>query len=104
MRRPTRGETLGAMVALVLLGVACGKILGIEAANERVDNDGGARIIDATPPPEDGSLPPLGDKDASCGDTTSDTKNCGACGLDCQGANCTSGRCEPSVFVYGLLR
>jgi hypothetical protein len=93
------------MAALVLLGVACSKLLGIDPANERVADDGGTRaIIDATAPPGDGSLPPLGDKDAACGDTTSDPKNCGACGLDCRGGSCSSGRCEPFVFVYGLLR
>jgi hypothetical protein len=106
MRRPTRNEaTVAAMGVAVVLAVACSKVLGIEPAHERVEveNDGGP-IIDSTAPAEDGSLPPLGDKDAACGDTTSDPKNCGACGLDCRGSKCTSGRCEPSVFVFGLSR
>ena len=31
----------------------------------------------------------------SCVDTTSDAKNCGACGHDCLGGGCTAGQCQP---------
>jgi hypothetical protein len=47
------------------------------------------------PPDEAGP----GDADASCGDIANDPKNCGACGHDCLGQQCHSGRCDPAVLV-----
>jgi hypothetical protein len=103
MPRLTRRRVFATVGGLLLVGAGCGKVLGIEPATERIENDAGA-IMDAPASSVDATLPPLGDKDASCGDTTSDPKNCGACGLDCRGSKCTNGRCEPSVFVYGLYQ
>jgi len=33
--------------------------------------------------------------DGACVDTTSDGKNCGACGHDCLGGTCSGGQCQP---------
>jgi hypothetical protein len=38
---------------------------------------------------------------AQCVDLTTDGKNCGACGHDCQGGACASGACQPVVLASG---
>ena len=40
--------------------------------------------------------------DAGCGSVTSDSKNCGYCGHDCNGGQCHSGMCEPIIIASGL--
>src|SRR5262249_46285224 len=37
----------------------------------------------------------------ACVDEQSDRKNCGACGHDCLGAVCASGKCQPVTLVTG---
>ena len=60
MRALTRREAFVAGGAgLVLLLIACSKVLGIEPASEHAPPDAGS-IIDATST-NDGSLPPLGE-------------------------------------------
>src|SRR4051812_46742205 len=40
--------------------------------------------------------------DASCtADTQSDAKNCGKCGHDCVGGQCTAGVCQVATLVTG---
>jgi len=39
--------------------------------------------------------PSLCSSSSSCVDTTSDGKNCGACGHDCLGGACLAGQCQP---------
>jgi hypothetical protein len=41
------------------------------------------------------AYPTLCSTSDSCVDTTSDGKNCGACGHDCLGGACTAGQCQP---------
>jgi hypothetical protein len=36
-----------------------------------------------------------------CADTSSDAKNCGACGHDCLGGSCQNGECQPVILVSG---
>lgn len=43
--------------------------------------------------------PTLCSASSSCVDTTSDGKNCGACGHDCLGGACTSGQCQPVLLA-----
>lgn len=38
----------------------------------------------------------------TCTDPMNDPKNCGGCGHDCKGANCSSGLCQPVSVVSGL--
>lgn len=49
----------------------------------------------------DRSLDPLLDagEAGACGDTSSDTHNCGRCGHDCLGGACSAGVCQPLVLV-----
>jgi hypothetical protein len=37
--------------------------------------------------------------DGACVDTTSDGKNCGACGHDCLGGTCAGGKCQPVLLA-----
>lgn len=100
MRRSPRFYVgLGGGVGLLsVLLFACSRILGIEPGHERhADAATDAPVIDRETTP-----PPLGKADASCGDTTKDPKNCGECGRDCRGGECTNGRCSPYVFMLGL--
>jgi hypothetical protein len=55
----------------------------------------GPGVLDASP--EDAGF----DAGPSCGDTTSDPSNCGACGHGCLGGTCASGLCAPVVFGNG---
>jgi len=40
-----------------------------------------------------------GNPEASCGDTTSSSSNCGRCGHDCRSGACTSGVCQPALLA-----
>jgi hypothetical protein len=72
-----------------------------------VDDGGGDADLDAAPPAdapaEDGCAPGF----ARCGSNACnvqlevDPKNCGACGHDCQGANCLLAVCQPTLVASG---
>jgi hypothetical protein len=40
----------------------------------------------------------------TCVDTQSDTKNCGACGHDCLGGDCTLGKCQPFTIAQNQFQ
>lgn len=94
---------LSPLTALLLVGTACGTVLDLSA------DDGPPAVIDAGNNGADGAGPSseggspdarTGDAavDASCGDTSSDPANCGACGRACNvSAACKSGACAGLV-------
>jgi hypothetical protein len=45
------------------------------------------------------AMPPPNEDAGSCGDTSSDPHNCGACGHDCSGATCSNSVCESVVIA-----
>jgi hypothetical protein len=99
--RKSAGFVVGGGFFLAFLG--CGQLLGIESGHARApDGSVGSEdpTLDGGDPTAD--LPPIGEPDASCGDTTKDEKNCGECGRDCRGGKCERGRCTPVVFAYNL--
>ncbi len=77
------------------------------ASDASVDDSGGDVAEDTTPPAdapaEDGCAPGF----ARCGSGACsvqlevDPKNCGACGHDCQGANCLKAVCQPALVASG---
>ena len=84
--------------AFGLFGVACG-FSGVGAATDAVDRpDGTVSLVDGSVLQEAGADAPseAGFDAAICeSDTSSDPKNCGACGHDCMGGTCVAGRCQP---------
>ena len=89
--------------------LACSGILGIDnrTLDPNAGTDAGADVT-TTDAPTEGS--PSGDGGAgdakngetgACGDTTSDTHNCGRCGHDCLGGACTASVCQPVAIVPG---
>jgi hypothetical protein len=115
MRRATKGATLVVCSALALTLVACGAIIGTrddltydpDAAGAGGGDAGGSSAdgtnvvgSDANSGGKDGSSPTdaaTSDGSNLCPDVdaSSDPKNCGACGHDCLGGACTSGKCQP---------
>jgi hypothetical protein len=65
------------------------------AADAKADADA------AIAPDADAGTEADADADAGggCGDTLSDPKNCGVCGHDCIGGDCTNGICQPWVVA-----
>lgn len=100
---------MGARLPLATLIVAslagCSLIIdtsGLSGGEEPREADGAAAVdapsraeagADVTAPP-----PPLC---APTVDLTSDAKNCGKCGHDCLGGECSGARCQPVVMVSG---
>jgi hypothetical protein len=109
------------------LSSACGKLIGIDpimlVPADAGDSDANPAPADATPEaspdamaeaspdatvdapldvPEDGDA--TGPEAASCNPATtfSDNHNCGRCGRDCLGADCTKGQCQPILLATGL--
>ncbi len=90
-----------------------------DSAMPMAENDSGAQATDALPDNEDATVADAslsdatidqpdtntsnandaGDAGPSCGDTTSDTHNCGACGHDCLGGTCSMSVCRPVSLV-----
>jgi hypothetical protein len=103
-RRFSRISTVLWGAASVVALIACRKVLGIDPGHARPETDAGSSVEgepDASSDPTT-SLPPLGQVDASCGNTTNDAKNCGECGRDCRGGTCSSGRCTPYPLALNL--
>lgn len=68
---------------------------GDTGANEGGDNETGTGGDGSSDGPRDAAA----DVFHPCTDTTGDPFNCGACGHDCLGGGCTSGRCQPVVIA-----
>ncbi len=73
-----------------------------EATHGPVTKDGGhgARLDDAGGRAVEGGEPP----EKMCGDTRSDRANCGRCGHDCRGGECTAGACQPVTLATSPSR
>lgn len=55
------------------------------------------------PPVADAAVDSSPDSSGTCIDKSSDPKNCGACGHDCLGGSCTSGKCLPITLATGQV-
>jgi hypothetical protein len=102
---PARLVALGALIGPIG-PLACAPLLGIDEPRDRpvdasVQSDAGCDALCETTPctgracscEQDASACPNG-----CGDTTSDPKNCGKCGVDCAAQSATAA-CVASVCV-----
>jgi hypothetical protein len=94
MGRGLRAIAIAVLAAACAL--ACNAILGITAVPLPEDGGGGGEgdaAADAGKAPTDSA--------ATCtaADTTSDTHNCGACGHDCLGGQCSNSACQPVALV-----
>jgi len=67
-------------------------------ADAGADADADAQVCSAGT--EDCDMDPSTD----CNDLASDPEHCGACGHDCYGGACVSGRCKPVLMATGLPR
>src|SRR5579859_7451290 len=92
---------------LVVSGLAgCRAVLGIEDGTPLpdaggIDGGGTDAATDVTPadaPPPDAS----GDANPCGADLRNDPVNCGACGHDCLGGECSAGRCQPVTLSVGI--
>jgi len=93
-------RALGFSAAIFL--TACGAILGIPDVNldNSIGQDAGGDaqkdvITMGDAPSETGDAP----VESTCGNTMSDSKNCGACGHDCLGGACMMGQCQPVLIT-----
>lgn len=89
-----------ASVAVVLAAawaVACGSFdEAQEGAPLAPDASADASLPDGSAPPAPDGAADAGADGPPCeADTSSDPGNCGACGHDCGGGDCTAGRCRP---------
>jgi hypothetical protein len=84
-----RTQTL-AIGALGLGVAACAAVLGI--GDRTLDTDGGPTTADGGP----------GGDSGPCGNTQTDTHNCGRCGHDCLGGMCTAGVCQPITLASSI--
>jgi len=112
----------GLLVLLVWAGgfawLGCNALLGNESAvfepdggtgtgaetgaTEGGSNEDGASETGSTDGALDGPRDAAPDVVHPCTTTTADTFNCGACGHDCLGGACTSGKCQPVILATEL--
>src|SRR5580698_9953333 len=93
--RPRRTDAVGFACALflALAPTGCNLILGL--TDVPVPNDAGA----SSPSNALGDAGADGDVGSStCGDTRSDSHNCGRCGHDCLGGLCSASACQPMAL------
>jgi hypothetical protein len=89
----------------VVLASACSAVLGFESlspypaeAGPVADGPTGGGNGDAP-----ANVPDTGTDAPACGsDLTKDSKNCGRCGHDCLGGDCTDSQCQPIRLADGL--
>ena len=89
---------LAACPSLGEIGVGSPADAAVDRASEHSRTDGGTdrRAEAADAAPQDAGV------DARCvADTGSDPSNCGRCGHDCLGGNCSAGACQPVVLYTG---
>jgi hypothetical protein len=80
---------------LVLLGAACGFSAAATGTNIVDPPDAATRNDGSVLPSEDSGVDVGGDAAACNADTSTDPRNCGACGHDCMGGTCAAGACQP---------
>ena len=89
------------VAALAALGVAScsGQIVDVGGSRAAAGVQGGAAAgVHGGPDGQAQGGPDTGAASA-CQDTMADPHNCGACGNDCVGGACASGRCQPVILV-----
>ncbi len=97
------GRPLLAAAAVAL--TACTAILGVRDLSYDPNAEAGAPGDDGGAKTDEPNGTDSGGDDGgstACGDTQSDSKNCGRCGRDCLGAACANGSCADTVLVQGL--
>jgi sugar lactone lactonase YvrE len=82
----------GAFV-IVALATHCSLVTSLDGLSSSSGGDAGV----------DGATDAQSDADAGCGVLASDPKNCGFCGHDCLGGQCSGGVCDPIVLASGLV-
>lgn len=84
-----------------IVAAGCTAIAGLEDPRELreevTDGFGGADGAEGSA--SDAGTNPDEDAATCIADLTSDPRNCGACGHDCAGGGCASGRCTPVAFI-----
>lgn len=91
---PSGARTWAAAFALGAGLAACGVLTGSDdepASPPRADADAGTTAEGGPPPPDAADA-------CALADLSTDPANCGACGYDCGGTECSGGRCQPQLL------